>query len=93
MSMPPQEAGPPAERIQVEWEHHSTGNRVRISVEGYDEIRGWCNIGSIDFPLHELPLLEQALAELRAGSKSSRGVASNIIPFPGAGTHRKAEAR
>ncbi len=93
MSMPTQHAGHPAERIQAELQHDSTGTRVRISVEGYDEARGWCAIGSIDFPLHELPLLEQALVEMRAGAKSSTKVPTNIIPFPGPGAQRRAEPR
>jgi hypothetical protein len=81
MNVSPPHVGHPVERLQAKLEPHPDGVRMRISVEGYDETRGWCTIGSIDFPLHQLPLLEQALAEIKALQHTD--AASKIIAFPG----------
>ena len=55
-------------------------------MECYDETRGWCLVNSISLPLNQLPLLEQALEELRRGSRAAEPCDRKIIPFPG--THR-----
>ncbi len=88
MSMSPPRGSLPSERIQVELEHDRAELRVRIWVEGYDEQRGWCPIGSISFPQHQLPLLEQALADMKSGPRHDATATAKIIPFPGPGPAR-----
>lgn len=70
-----------SQRVQVELERHASGNRVKIRVESHDEGLGWYTSGGLTLPLEELPLLEQAIQEMRSQCACERyGV---IIPFPG----------
>ena len=71
----------PSQRVQVQLETRSTGKRVKIRVENHDEGLGWYTSGALTLPLHELPLLEQALAEMR--SCPTEVECADIIPFPG----------
>lgn len=82
----PRKAAPPSERVQVDLEREFPEARVRLAVERYDDARGWCLVNSISLPLHQLPLLEQALEELRGGSHKKEAADRKIIAFPG--THR-----
>lgn len=69
-----------AQRVQVEMEIRATGKRVKIRVENHDEGLGWYTSGALTLPLHELPLLEQAIAEMRGCSTEVEF--ADIIPFP-----------
>ncbi len=71
------------QRIQVELETNRDGRHVRIRMERHDERLGWYTAGSLALPLSELPLLEQAVAEMRSRESSDDGDLGNIIPFPG----------
>ncbi|SPE62327.1 hypothetical protein SBV1_810029 [Verrucomicrobia bacterium] len=72
------------QRVQVEFESQPTGRCVRIRVENYHTNLGWCTAGSLSFPLHQLPLLEQAIRELSAQPLGEGAPAcGDIIPFPG----------
>ena len=82
----PRSTAPPSERVQVELEREFPEARVRLAVERYDEARGWCLVNSISLPLNQLPLLEQALEDLRRGSRKKEAADRKIIPFPG--SHR-----
>jgi hypothetical protein len=53
-----------SQRICVEMQTH--GNRVKIRVEHHEERLGWYTAGSLSLPIHQLPLLEQAVAEMRS---------------------------
>jgi hypothetical protein len=55
-----------SQRIRVEMQTHPEGNRVKIRVEHHEERLGWYTAGSLSLPIHQLPLLEQAMAELRS---------------------------
>lgn len=68
------------ERIQVEMEPDGLEKRVKIRLEKFDESLGWYPAGSLVIPLHQLPLLEQAVAAMRAFEASNE--AGKIIPFP-----------
>lgn len=81
MRVPPQRDGQAVERIQAELEQHPTGPQVRISAESYDETRGWCAIAQVCFPLSQLPILEQALEQMKRGRQDCPP--GKIIPFPG----------
>ena len=70
-----------AQRIQVELERHVYGKRVKIRVENYDSGLGWYSSGSLTVPLHQLPLLEQAIDDMRSVDHSDEY--ADIIPFPG----------
>jgi len=77
-----------SQRIQVEIEPvladgHPFDKRVKIRVENYDEFLGWYPSGSLTLALHQLPLLEQAIGEMRAGNTDDVPFADKIIPFPG----------
>jgi hypothetical protein len=76
-------AAPPSERVRVDLERGFPEPRVRLAVERYDEAQGWCLVNSISLPLNHLPLLEQALEELRRGSPTAEPPDRKIIPFPG----------
>jgi hypothetical protein len=69
-----------ARRIQVELEPHPLEKNVKIRVENYDDKLGWYTAGSLTLPLHQLPLLEQAIEQMRALEASEDG--DKIIPFP-----------
>jgi hypothetical protein len=70
-----------SQRIDVQLERHSDGKRVKIRVENFDEKLGWYTSGSLMLPLNQLPLLEQAVEEMR--SESTDDEFAKIIPFPG----------
>jgi hypothetical protein len=71
------------QRINVEMEQHQQGPQVRIRIEHYEQNLGWYPAGSLLLPLHQLPLLEQAVAEMRACQPSEESLSQKIIPFPG----------
>jgi hypothetical protein len=71
-----------SQRIQVEMERHHHGKLVKIRVEHHDERLGWYTSGSLSLPLHQLPLLEQAVADMRACERSEEALSDKIIPFP-----------
>jgi hypothetical protein len=70
-----------AQRVQVELQRHADGKEVRIRLESYDQGLGWYSSGSLSLPLHQLPLLEQAIADMR---NEPIVETADIIPFPGA---------
>ena len=72
-----------AERIQVEMEQTPEEKRVRIRLESYDAKLGWYSSGCLVLPLNQLPLLEQAVLDMRAAERNSRSETATIIPFPG----------
>ena len=71
-----------SQRIQLEMDVTSSGKRVKIRVERYDDGLGWYTSASLAMPLHQLPLLEQAVDEMRRSSRTEEEFAT-IIPFPG----------
>jgi hypothetical protein len=70
-----------AQRVQVELERHVYGKRVKIRMENYDPVLGWYSSGSVTVPLNQLPLLEQAIDEMRTVEREE--TFAEIIPFPG----------
>jgi hypothetical protein len=72
-----------SQRIQIEMERHQHGKLVKIRVEHHDERLGWYTSGSLSLPLHQLPLLEQAVADMRAYEHSEKALSDKIIQFPG----------
>jgi hypothetical protein len=54
---------------------------VKIRVESYDQGLGWYTSGSLVVPLHQLPLLEQAVEDMRKCPQEDEF--ADIIPFPG----------
>ena len=75
-----------SQRIQVEMERHRQGKLVKIRVEHYDERLGWYTSGSLSLPLHQLPLLEQAVEEMRTYESSEETLSEKIILFPACAT-------
>jgi hypothetical protein len=74
---------PRSERVTTQMELMPDGSRrVKIRVEGYDEKLGWYSSGSVAIALEQLPLLEQALAEMRAAERNREPHVCEIIPFP-----------
>ena len=71
------------QRVQVGVEGHASAKRLKISVESYDEGLGWYPAGSLTIPMHQLPLLEQALQAIRHESALDNSTPGKIIPFPG----------
>ena len=70
-----------SQRVQVQLERHPQGTRVKIRVESYDAGLGWYTAGALTVPLHQLPLLEQAVEDMRRVSTDDEF--ADIIPFPG----------
>ena len=73
-----------AQRVQVELDRHVYGKRVKIRLENYDSGLGWYTSGSLTVPLNQLPLLEQALDDMRTINRQDEF--AQIIPFPGSTT-------
>ncbi|ODU24863.1 MAG: hypothetical protein ABS95_01345 [Verrucomicrobia bacterium SCN 57-15] len=71
-----------SQRVRVEMESLPVGRRVKIRVENYEERLGWYTAGSLSLPLHQLPLLEQAVAEMRACESFQEDLSDKIIPIP-----------
>jgi hypothetical protein len=71
------------QRLRVEMEARETGKRATIRLESFDERLDWYTSGSLSLPLHQLALLEQAIADMRARASSEQGSGEKIIPFPG----------
>jgi hypothetical protein len=74
----------PPQRVEAQIESDESGQRVRIRVENYDEGLGWYPAASILLPLNQLPVLEQAVEDMRRSCHCFKeSEASNIISFPG----------
>jgi hypothetical protein len=61
-----------SQRIRVEMEAHPEGKHVKIRVEHHEERLGWYTARSLSLPIHQLPLLEQAVAEMRSCESSDQ---------------------
>ncbi len=57
------------------------GRRVKIEVENHDPVLGWYTSGALALPLEQLPILEQAVDEIRRCPDTEQY--GKIIPFPG----------
>lgn len=64
----------------MELQARPEGKEVRIRLESYDDGLGWYSSGCLTLPLHQLPLLEQAIADMRHEPIEE---VADIIPFPG----------
>jgi hypothetical protein len=71
------------QRVQVETVPGGGGSSVKIRMENYDEFLGWYTSGSLSLSAHQLPLLEQAIQEMRTRAHRDESVADKIIVFPG----------
>jgi hypothetical protein len=71
------------QRVQVEIETQGSGKCVKIRVESHDACLGWYTSASLGLPLHQLPLLEQAVCQLTRRQVPAEVPAwEKIIPFP-----------
>lgn len=70
-----------SQRVEVQLQPHPQGKRVKIRLESYDDGLGWYTSGSLVIPLHQLPLVEQAIEEMRGAAAEEQY--AEIIPFPG----------
>ena len=73
-------ASSPIQRIQVIIE---PAERAKICLESYDDNLGWYTAASLSIPMHQLPLLEQAIERMRALNTPPQRSAGKVIPFPG----------
>ena len=80
MVNPSQQTCESAQRIQVEVCPRPEGKEVRIRLESYDDGLGWYSAGALTLPPHQLPFLEQAIADMRNEPLIET---ADIIPFPG----------
>ncbi|HYG23631.1 MAG TPA: hypothetical protein VEH04_12680 [Verrucomicrobiae bacterium] len=69
-----------SQRIQVEM---GAAGTVKVRVESFDPKLGWYTSASICLPLHQVALLEQALADMRDHGSPIDQADDNILPFPG----------
>jgi hypothetical protein len=79
-NMPVQSSNSPSpiQRIQVFLE---PSERAKISLESYDDNLGWYTAASVSIPLHQLPLLQQAIERMQVSPQQEQRT-GNIIPFP-----------
>lgn len=88
--LPQSKSSESSARIQADLQTTSAGRQVKIRLENYDEGLGWYTSGCVTIPLHQLPLLEQAIGEMRSQSAQPQEFAE-IIPFPGLAPEALAE--
>lgn len=68
-----------SQRIDVQLELKGVEQQVKIRMESFDPSLGWYTAGALTLPLHQLPLLQQAIEEMRTPVEEDE----KIIPFPG----------
>jgi hypothetical protein len=73
---------PRSERVQVAMEEGGGSRRVKIRIESFDEKLGWYSSGALTLGLEQLPLVEQAIAEMRQIERARQQTTCEIIPFP-----------
>jgi hypothetical protein len=56
--------------------------QVKLRVESFDDRLGWYSSGSLTLTLEQLPLLEQAIAEMRTYARACNDQPCEIILFP-----------
>ena len=74
------------QRIEVTKQVEGAETTVKISLERYSEGLGWYAAGALSIPLHQLPLLQQALDEMKIPDCveciEAISPVKKIIPFP-----------
>jgi hypothetical protein len=68
-----------SQRIDVQLDTKGFEQQVKIRMENYDPSLGWYTAGVLTLPLHQLPLLQQAIDEMRNRPLDED---DKIIPFP-----------
>jgi hypothetical protein len=71
------------QRVQINVEGAPDSKRLKISIENYDQGLGWYSAGALTVPIHQRPLIEQALEAWRDKSASDAADGNTIVPFPG----------
>ena len=64
------------QRIQVGLQGHGPAARLKICLQNHHESLGWYTAGCLSIPLHQVPLLEQALDRVRNHQASGESVDS-----------------
>ncbi len=57
--------------------------RVKIRLENHDGNLGWYTSASLSLPLHQIPLLEQALSRMKSELVPGEPSTGRIVSFPG----------
>jgi hypothetical protein len=74
------------QRVNVIRETQGSEKLIKIVLERYDDILGWYQAGALSVPLHQLPLMQQALGEFSVTdcheSCDGQNCPSKIICFP-----------
>jgi hypothetical protein len=74
------------QRIDVVKQGQGVDAQLKISIERFDECLGWYLAGGLTIPIHQVPLLQQALEEMKSAACAecvgSECPAKKIIPFP-----------
>ena len=83
MQLQESEVSVQCQRIQVMVETMGGPKRFKICLESHEPSLGWYRAASLSIPLHQLPLLEQALESMRSIATSEEPASGKIIPFPG----------
>ena len=83
MQTEPSELPAQCQRIEVTLETGQGPKRMKISLESHDPTLGWYRAASLTVPLHQLPLLEQAIDRMRTIEPAEKPTGAKIIPFPG----------
>src|SRR5689334_9080980 len=74
------------QRVQVVRETQGAEKLIKIVLERYDTVLGWYQAGALSIPLHQLPLVQQALGEFNVvdchETCDGQSCPSKIICFP-----------
>ncbi len=86
MSSCPSKQFEQCQRVNVVRETQGTEKVIKIVLERYDETLGWYQAGALSVPLHQLPLMQQALSEFNVTDCheecDGKNCPSKIICFP-----------
>ena len=83
MQLEPLELPVQCQRIDVTLETSAGSKRMKIFLESHDPSLGWYRAASLSIPLHQLPLLQQAIDRMRTIEPAEKPTGARIIPFPG----------
>lgn len=71
-----------SQRVRADVVQSDGLRQVKIRLETFDDKLGWYSSGSVTLGMEQLPLLEQAIAEMRSFERNRTAHVCEIIPFP-----------
>lgn len=72
-----------SERVSAEVVDTNEARKIKLRVETYNDGLGWYSSGSLMLGIEQLPLLEQAISQMRQMERARENHSCVILPFPG----------